>query len=86
MPKVRSVHEIRTTQDAIRWVRQFDGVEIVNGGRHVKIVNSKGVCPLPHEKELCAGTRHSIIKTLIAMGLTCLAIIAGLETMGVMIW
>lgn len=86
MPKVHRVQDIRTTQDAIRWVRKFDGVEIVNGGRHVKIVNAKGVCPLPHEKELCAGTRHSIIKTLIAMGLACWVIAVGLETMGVALW
>lgn len=85
MPKVKHVQDIRTTVDAERWALSH-GAEVINGGRHKCISNKYGRCPLPHEKELCKGTRHAIIKRLIAMGLACVGIAIGLEQMGVVLW
>lgn len=85
MAKVRCLGDIKTTVDAERWALAH-GAEVVNGGRHKHIRNQYGVCPLPHEKELCKGTKHAIIKRLIAMGLACWAIAIGLEQMGVQLW
>jgi len=39
-------------------------------GKHLVGYNDLGACALPHHEELCMGTRHAIIRTLLRMGLT----------------
>lgn len=68
MSKQLSVLDIRTRTDAVRVAKQ-QGCEFRNG-KHLVIHNHRGACALPHKEELCQGTRHAIIKTLLAMGLT----------------
>jgi hypothetical protein len=62
------VTQIKTRSDAVK-VMTEQGCSFRNG-HHLVGYNERGACPLPHREELCAGTRHAIIRTLLRMGLT----------------
>jgi 6-phosphofructokinase len=69
MGRKMKLDECKTSPEFIRYARQQGGT-VVPGSRHVKIVTDKGLCAIPnHKGDIATGTRHSIIKMLIAIGL-----------------
>ena len=49
------------------------GAEVVQGGRHAKVVTPRGAVAVPrHKGDLPTGTRHSILKAFLQLGLTLL--------------
>jgi len=72
MAKPKRVEDIRNARDVERWARDH-GAEIRNGrGSHAKIYGPDGgMCVYPRHgnDDFAPGTRGSIIKTLIAIGL-----------------
>lgn len=46
------------------------GAEVVQGGRHAKVVTERGVVAVPrHKGDLPTGTRRSILKSFLQLGL-----------------
>jgi len=73
----KNLRSCRTSRDFIGWVRHKKG-EIIPSGDGVKIYGTKpGYAELHanHTRELATGTRATLIKTLIAIGLGVLAIV-----------
>lgn len=75
MSKQMSVRQIRSRSDAVK-VMAEQGLQFRHG-KHLVGYNDLGACALPHHEELCAGTRHAIIRTLLRMGLTVAALTFG---------
>ncbi len=69
----KTLEACKTHEDFVIWGKKHGG-RVVNGGRHTKIYGpSGGMAPIPHHPgEIAKGTRYSIIKMMIAIGLACL--------------
>lgn len=79
MGKLRVVTDIETDNDAKRWAKRFENsneCEICEGHSHTIVRNGRGMCVIPRHgnHEMPKGTRRSVIKMFIAMGLTLLAL------------
>lgn len=72
MARVKKVDDIRKPRDVERWARH-KGASLENGrGSHGKVRGPDGgICVYPRHgnKDFAPGTRVSIIRTLIAIGL-----------------
>jgi len=72
MAKPKKVEDIRNARDLEKWAR-YHGADIENGkGSHAKVRGPDGgICVYPRHgnEDFAPGTRGSIIKTLIAIGL-----------------
>lgn len=81
----KRLRDCRSGKDILKYVKKKD-VVIKNGkGSHMKVVNRKGICIVPHHnKDLPKGTRHSILKTLAGMGITVLVLGAVLVQSGIL--
>lgn len=66
----KKLEACRSGKDFIHYAA-CQGAEIRNGGRHTKVYGPNGgSCPIPnHPGDLPTGTRHSIIKMLMLIGL-----------------
>lgn len=73
----KSIDACRTHDDFVGYGKKHGG-RVEPGGRHTKVFGPKGgMAPVPHHPgEIAKGTRCSIIKMFIAIGLGFLAIIA----------
>lgn len=72
----RQLNDCWTHDDFVAYAKKRGG-RVVNGGRHTKVYGpTGGMSPVPHHKgDLPKGTRHSIIKMFVAIGLACLIVI-----------
>lgn len=62
---------------------QHKGATVCEGGNHTLVKTQKGTCAIPrHKGDLATGTRFSIIKTFLAIGLV-IAIVMVVGMMGV---
>lgn len=75
----KSLHEMRcpSGQDVLNYCSKMQGVTIEHGGRHAK-VRKAGFPPVPvpvhGTHDLPKGTWHAIMKQLLAIGITVLAV------------
>lgn len=64
----------KTREQLIRYAEER-GAEVKEGGSHTLVRNAKGYTAIPrHKGDLATGTRFSIVKAFVAMGLTILFI------------
>ena len=77
MSKIKRVEDCRTHKEFVRWATQHGGI-VEPGGRHTKVRGPKGgMAPIPnHRGDLATGTRYSIIKMFVAIGLACILLLA----------
>ena len=73
----KTIDACRTHDDFVAYGEKHGG-RVVNGGRHTKVFGpTGGLAPVPHHPgDLAKGTRFSIIKMFIAIGLSCMVIVA----------
>ena len=73
----KTIDACRTHDDFVGYGKKHGG-RVVNGGRHTKVFGpTGGMAPVPHHPgDIAKGTRFSIIKMFIAIGLACLVIVA----------
>lgn len=79
MSKPKSLKDCKKDTEFLAYAER-QGAKVTPGGRHFKIATSKGttVCSC-HNHELPTGTRHALIKQLIAIGIVLLIGFAVLE-------
>lgn len=63
----KKLRECKRKRDFVKWARRR-GARIKQGGRHTKICYDGYSVPVP-DGEIRKGTRHSIIKSLVKIGL-----------------
>jgi len=73
----KTLNECRTHEDFVSYGKHRGG-RVVNGGRHTLVYGpTGGMAPIPnHKGDLAKGTRYSIVKMFIAIGLACMVIVA----------
>lgn len=65
----KTLKQCKDAQDFLKYAKK-QGAGVQEGGNHTLIVTQKGKCAIPrHKGDLATGTRFSIIKTFIAIGL-----------------
>ncbi len=81
MSRPHSVTECKTTSEFVRVV-EHQGGYVDNGGRHYKAHDGdgRGCVALPrHAGDLATGTRHSIVKALLALGFLGVLFVCGAQ-------
>lgn len=81
MGRVQSVSECRTSSEFVRAVERQGG-RVDNGGRHYKAHDGegRGCVAIPrHAGEIATGTRHSIVKALLALGFLGVLFVCGAQ-------
>ena len=81
MGRVQSVSECRKADEFVRVVERQGGY-VDNGGRHYKAHDGegRGCVAIPrHAGEIATGTRHSIVKGLLALGFLGVLLVCGAQ-------
>jgi hypothetical protein len=82
MGKIRNLDQCHKHDEFVTWSIRHGGT-VTSGKQHDIIHGTRGICALPrHAKEYPTGTRHSIIQTLIKIGLGIMAVIVLAQMVG----
>lgn len=86
MGKKLTLGQCQTGRDFLRYSAQHGGVVDHYTGSHAIVRGpSGGTCPVPmHPGDIPTGTRYSIVKRFITIGLGVLAILGALQAAGVL--
>lgn len=81
MGRKKNLEDCNCARDFTKWARRR-GADVITGGRHIKIRYNGYSVPVPSHGEIKPGTKRSIIKSLIKIGLAALFLIGSFVTGG----